>query len=59
MVSRFNSTESNREYIDAISGLALRHYLVKSEDIRNCPTPGCKFGGFIVEEDLANCSKPL
>jgi hypothetical protein len=45
--------------LDAVNSLALKHYLLKAEDIRKCPTTGCKYSGFIAVEDLANCSKPL
>jgi len=56
---RMVSNGGSRELVEAISTLSLKRYLAQSDDIRLCPTPGCKYGGFIVEDELANCSKPL
>jgi len=53
------SKAENQEIVEVINSLSIRRYLASSDDIRLCPTPGCKYAGFIFEDELANCSKPL
>lgn len=40
--------EKNYQF-DALEKIALKHYLIHAEDIRNCPNGKCKYSGFVQE----------
>jgi hypothetical protein len=50
----------NREYLEIICDIGIKHYLIQAEDVRKCPKNECTYSGFINKKqchDNLECSE--
>ena len=51
-----------RAWIEELSELQLRHYLIHRDDVRSCPNNACHYSGTVVidaDTDQIECTAPL